>query len=93
MSEVVRSNAVTQSAMKQQRWTVVPKYVFILLLGTAFTSCAQALHEAPRWKEEMAKGYIPYRRLAATDFPVNDHLNPEYGMYTSVFFHSWYNHR
>lgn len=93
MSEVVRSNAVTQSAMKQQRWTGVPKYVFILLLGTASTSCAQALHEAPPWKEEMAKGYIPYRRLAATDFPVNDHLNPEYGMYTSVFFHYWYNHR
>src|SRR5215471_115459 len=82
-----------RSAMKQQRWIVVPKYVFILLLGAAFTSRGQTIQEAPPWKEEMANGYFPYHRLAATDFPVNDHINPEYGMYTWVFFHYWYNHR
>jgi Bacterial protein of unknown function (DUF922) len=81
------------SAMKQQRWIVVPKCVFILLLGAASTSRGQALHEAPPWKEEMANGYFPYRRLAASDFPVKDHVNPEYGMYTWVFFHYSYNHR
>jgi Bacterial protein of unknown function (DUF922) len=74
-------------------WIVVAKYVLILLLGAAFTSCAQALHEAPPWEEEIAKGYFPYHRLAATDFPVNDFVNPEYGMYTRVFFHYSYNHR
>jgi hypothetical protein len=78
--------------MKQQRWIVVPKYVFILLLGAAFTSRGQALHEAP-WKEEMANGYFPYHRLATPDFPVNDHVNPEYGMYTWMFFHYSYDHR
>ena len=72
---------------------IVAKYVFNLLLGAASISCTQALYEAPPWKEEMAKGCFPYHRLAATDFPVNDHLNPEYGMYTRVFFHYWYNHR
>ena len=41
----------------------------------------------------MARGYFPYHRLAATDFPVNNHVNPEYGMYTWVFFHYSYNHR
>jgi hypothetical protein len=71
---------------------MLPKRVLILLLGAASVCCTQALHEAP-WKEEMAKGYFPYHRLAATDFPVNDHLNPEYGVYTRVFFHYWYNHR
>jgi hypothetical protein len=81
------------SAMKKQRCMVVPRYVFILLLGAAFTSRGQALHETPPWKEEMANGYFPYHRLAAIDFPVNDDINPEYGMYTRVFFHYWYDHR
>jgi hypothetical protein len=92
MSGIVGSAAVIQSVLKQQRWIVVPKCVFILLLGAALPSRGQALHEAP-WKEEMAKGYFPYHRLAVTDFPVNDHLNPEYGMYTRMFFHYGYNHR
>jgi hypothetical protein len=81
------------SATKKQRWMVVPGYVFILLLGAAFTSRGQAIHDAPPWKEEMANGYFPYHRLATIDFPVNDDINPEYGMYTWVFFHYWYNHR
>jgi hypothetical protein len=81
------------SVRRESSWIVVTKYVFILVLGAAFASCGQAFHEAPPWKEEMAKGYFPYHRLAATDFPVNDHLNPEYGMYTWVFFHYWYDHR
>jgi hypothetical protein len=80
------------SGMKQQRWIVLPKYDFILLLGAALPSQGQALQEARPWEEEMANGYFPYHRLAVTDFPVNDHVNPEYGMYTCVFFHYWYNH-
>jgi hypothetical protein len=79
--------------MKQQRWIVVPKYVFILVLGAAFTSRGQGLYEAVPWGEEMANGYFPYHRLVATDFPVNDHVNPAYGMYTWMFFHYSYNHR
>jgi hypothetical protein len=91
-SKNVRSLTTSPSVRRERRWTVA-KYVFILLLGAASISCTQALSEAPPWKEEMAKGYFPYHRLAATDFPVNDHLNPEYGMYTRVFFHYSYNHR
>ena len=93
MSGIVRSTVVRQPALKQQRRIVVPKIVFILLLGAAFTSRGQTLHEAPPWKEEMAKGYFPYHRLAATDFPVKDYVDPKYGMYTWMFFHYWYNHR
>ena len=81
------------SAMRQQRWVVVSKYAFLLLLGVAFTSRGDALYEAPLWREEITNGYFPYHRLAAIDFPVNDHIDPEYGMYTSVFFHYWYEHR
>jgi hypothetical protein len=79
--------------MKQSRWIIAPQYVFVLLLGAAFTSRGQALPEAPPWKEEMANGYFSYHRLAAADFPVNDRVKPEYGMYTRVVFHYWYNHR
>ena len=78
--------------MRQRRW-IVSKYAFILLLGVAFTSRGEALDETAPWKEEVANGYFPYHRLVATDFPVNDHINPEYGMYTWMFFHYWYNHR
>jgi len=79
--------------MRQQRWIVVSRCVFVLLLTVAFTSRGEAPYEAAPWKEEVANGYFPYHRLAATDFPVNDHINPEYGMYTWMFFHYWYNHR
>lgn len=92
VSGIVRSTVGLQSTKRQRRWIVVPKYVSILLLGAAFTSRGQALHEAPPWKEEMANGYFPYHRLSTTDFPVNDHVNPEYGIYTRVFFHYWYKH-
>ena len=81
------------SAMRQQRWVVVARYAFILLLGIAFISRGEALNQAPPWRDEIANGYFPYHRLAAIDFPVNDHIDPEYGMYTSVFFHYWYEHR
>jgi Bacterial protein of unknown function (DUF922) len=78
--------------MRQQRWVVVSKYAFILLLGVAFISRGEA-PSAPPWREEIANGYFPYHRLTATDFPVNDHIDPEYGMYTWMFFHYWYDHR
>jgi hypothetical protein len=86
VSGIVKSTAALQSAMKQSRWIIAPQYVFVLLLGAAFTSRGQALPEAPPWKEEMANGYFPYHRLAAADFPVNDRVKPEYGMYTGCFF-------
>jgi hypothetical protein len=92
MSGIVGSTAVIKSALKQQRWIVFSKCVFMLLLGATLTSRGEALHEAP-WKEEMAKGCFPYHRLAVSDFPVNDNLDPEFGMYTQVFFHYEYNHR
>lgn len=81
------------SVMRLQRWIVISKYAFILLLGVAFTSRGEAVYDAPPWREEIANGYFPYHRLAVTDFPVNDHINPEYGMYTRMFFHYSYNHR
>ena|SRR6516162_552556 len=76
--------------MNQQRSIFVHKWVFILLLqGAALTSWGQAIHEAPPWKEEMAKGYFPYHRLAVGDFPINDAVHPgnEMGMYTMGFIH------
>ena len=79
--------------MRQQRWIVVSKYAFVLLLGVAFTSRGEPLYEAPPWREEIANGYFPYHRLAAIDFPLNDRVNPEYGMYTWMFFHYSYKHR
>ena len=79
--------------MNQQRSIFVHKWVFILVLqGAALTSWGQAVHEAPFWKEDMAKGYFPYHRLAVGDFPINNGVhpgnwNPGYGMYTCGFFH------
>jgi Bacterial protein of unknown function (DUF922) len=92
MSGIGGSTAIIKSALEQQRWIFVPKCVFILLLGAAATSRGETLHEPP-WKEEMAKGCFPYHHLAVSDFPVNDNLHPEFGMYTRVFFHYEYNHR
>ena len=78
----------------QQRSIFAPKCVFIvLLLGAVFTARGQALHGAPPWKEEMAKGYFPYHRLTVADFPINDDVHPENGMYTWGFFHYRYKDR
>jgi hypothetical protein len=78
--------------MKQHCPILILKYIFILLLGAAASSSrGHALHKAPPWREEMAKGYFPYHRLIASDFPINDHVHPEHGMYTWGFFH--YRHK
>jgi hypothetical protein len=38
----------------------------------------------------MAKGYFPYHLLVASDFPINDKVHPDSGMYTRGFFHYRY---
>ncbi len=47
-------------------------------------------YEIPSWQSEIDKGYFPYHRLVATDFPINDEVHPENGMYTTSFRHYYY---
>ena len=66
------------------------KFALAFLLSVVCIARAQTPHDAPPWKEEMAKGYFPYHRLVAADFPVNDQVHPGNGMYTWGFFHYLY---
>ena len=57
-----------------------------VLFLTVAASRADALGNPPSWKNEMAKGHFPYHRLTAADFPINDAVHSQYGMYTRGFF-------
>jgi hypothetical protein len=47
--------------------------------------------QLPPTQQEIAQGYLPYRRLTAADFPVRDNVPSPHGMYTYGFRH--YNYR
>lgn len=46
--------------------------------------------DTTEWKEEIARGYIPYHRLTRDDFPINNKVEPKYAMLTSGFIHYQY---
>ena len=43
-------------------------------------------YDSPEWKEEIAKGHLPYRKLTMEDFPVNDRGPSPPLMKTESFF-------
>ena len=45
------------------------------------------LYDTPEWKKEIANGCLPYHRLVAEDFPINDAGYLPHGMFTSGFRH------
>jgi hypothetical protein len=63
-------------------------FVYTAILLLLATPRVEALGNPPSsWKEEMAKGYFPYRRLTAADFPINDAVYRQFGMHTVGFVH------
>jgi hypothetical protein len=42
---------------------------------------------SPEWKDEIARGYLPYRKLTYDDFPVSDGVPARHLMHTEGFFH------
>lgn len=45
---------------------------------------------SPEWKGEISRGYLPYRKLAASDFPVSDQDVSIRWMHTEGFIHYSY---
>src|ERR1700682_3785867 len=41
----------------------------------------------PTWKDEIAKGYLPYHQLTVQDFPVNDEAHPKMAYWIQPFVH------
>jgi hypothetical protein len=67
----------------------------ILLLTTlGQVVCAQqsAPSPFPTWKEEIAKGYLPYHQLTAEDFPINDAAHPEMAYWLQPFLHQFHHY-
>lgn len=63
---------------------------FLLILFCAGLAPAQnesSKAETPSWKDEIAKGYIPYRQLTVEDLPVNDKAHPESAFTLKSFIH------
>lgn len=44
-------------------------------------------YNSPEWKDEIARGYLPYRKLTVDDFPVSDQDHSTHWMHTECFFH------
>jgi uncharacterized protein DUF922 len=69
--------------------------IFVLALTSAFVPplYGRPSDSAAAWKEEIAAGYLPYRRLVCEDFPIDDRVHWENGIYTAGFFHYDYKFR
>jgi hypothetical protein len=77
--------------MFRTRFTSLGLCIFGCLLWVAPAVCESRAYDTPAWRQEIAHGYLPYHRLVRADFPSNDKVEPNYAMYTSVFYH--YNYR
>lgn len=65
----------------------------LCLLGFLLSIPAAAQHappDIPTWNDEMAKGYMPYHQLKAEDFPINDTVHKEAGLWIQAFIHYHY---
>ena len=46
----------------------------------------------PTWKDETAKGYLPYHQLTAEDFPINDEAHPKIAFWLQPFAHQFWHY-
>jgi hypothetical protein len=58
----------------------------VALLAVAYARMADD-YNSPEWKDEIAHGYRPYRKLTYDDFPVCDGVPTQHWMHTEGFFH------
>jgi hypothetical protein len=65
----------------------------LLLITLAHVVCAQEPSPSPSpfptWKDEIAKGYLPYHQLTAEDFPINDEAHPKIAFRLQPFAHQF----
>jgi hypothetical protein len=47
-------------------------------------------YSSKAWKDEIASGFLPYRKLTMDDFPVDDQVKSPHLMHTEGFFHYQY---
>jgi len=79
--------------MKRFRYAVVVvAYILRLAAAPLAIGIGDFSYNSPEWRIEVSKGYLPYHRLAATDFPIDDVAHLEVDMYTRGFFHYHFNY-
>jgi hypothetical protein len=47
----------------------------------------------PTWKDEIAKGYLPYHQLTVDDFPIDDHVHPEGACWIQGYIRPYYHYQ
>lgn len=65
-----------------------------LALGFAVSVVALGVaddYTSPAWRDSIAKGFLPYRKLTAEDFPVASNPQQGFAMYTHGFIHYHFN--
>lgn len=92
-SAVVATPKIQRHGSASDRHRTLRICVAFALLLTRVAPGADALGDPPTsWRDEIASGYVPYHRLTMFDYPVNDSVHRENGMYTRAFRRYDYRH-
>lgn len=59
----------------------------IFALGTLALAATDEDYTSQAWKDEISRGYLPYRKLGFDDFPAFDNTTSRHTMYTQGFIH------
>jgi hypothetical protein len=89
------------SAFRSLRIVIVFAFVLPLRLAAEPEAVGSTVVPAPSpspslplltWKEQTAKGYLPYHQLTVEDFPINDSAHPEGAYWVQPFVHYYYHY-
>ncbi len=70
--------------------TLVATTIALLSLQAGGLGQSQDALKMPTWQAEIAKGYVPHHQLTVEDFPVNDRVHADSGLWIKPFIHAQY---
>ena len=87
VGSILAGGWITITAVNAFIFRFAIRCLIAFLVCAALPVRAQQSYDTPQWKKEIANGYLPYHRLVAEDFSINDADHLPHGMFTSGFRH------
>lgn len=66
-------------------------FILAVMALAAFAAAARDDFSSQAWKDEISRGFLPYRKLTFQDFPVFDNTTSRHAMFTQGFLHYSFN--
>src|SRR6185436_2181711 len=88
-----RCSQAGEVIMRRLRQFLAPAIVTAMMGASSLAAIAAIQRQnvnSPEWKEELARGFSPYRKLMMEDFPIDDSVTSPYRMVTRSFMHYSY---